>query len=78
VKEVSSKTKNVYGYFNNHFSGYAVENALWLLEKLDLANEIQQKTLTTVHEHLQTACTECWELVTIWKEPNEKILGLGL
>jgi uncharacterized protein YecE (DUF72 family) len=53
VKDVSSKTKNVYGYFNNHFNGYAVENSLWLLEKLDLANEIQQRTLNEVHDTLE-------------------------
>ena len=53
VKEVSSNTKKVFGYFNNHFSGYAVENALWLIENLDLANEIQQKTLITVRKNLE-------------------------
>ncbi len=52
VKEVSSKTDKVYGYFNNHFNGYAVENAQWLIEELDLVNEIQQKTLLTVKENL--------------------------
>lgn len=31
LKEVMSKTKKVYGYFNNHFHGFAVENSLKML-----------------------------------------------
>ncbi len=45
-------TKKVNCYVNNQFNGYAVENALWLIEKLDLSNEIQQKTLITGKENL--------------------------
>ena len=32
VKEISSKVKTTYGYWNNHFSAFAIENALTLLE----------------------------------------------
>ena len=34
VRETSEKTKRVFGYFNNHYHGYAVENCLELLEML--------------------------------------------
>ncbi len=43
VQELSKTTKRVYGYFNNHYHGYAPENCLQLIEKLGLASEEQKK-----------------------------------
>jgi len=43
VKETAEKIKTVYGYFNNHFHGYAPENCLYLIEKLGLLTEEQKK-----------------------------------
>ncbi len=34
VREVTSRVKKTFGYFNNHFRGFAVENSLRMLEKL--------------------------------------------
>jgi len=34
VQKASEQVKKVYGYFNNHFHGYAPENCLSLIEKL--------------------------------------------
>jgi uncharacterized protein YecE (DUF72 family) len=34
VAETSRQVKHVYGYFNNHFHGYAPENCLNLIEKI--------------------------------------------
>jgi uncharacterized protein YecE (DUF72 family) len=42
VRELSKKAK-VYGYFNNHFHGYAPENCLRLTEKLGLSTAEQKK-----------------------------------
>jgi uncharacterized protein YecE (DUF72 family) len=36
--------KKIYGFFNNHYHGYAPENCLYLLEKLGLLSESQKKT----------------------------------
>ena len=44
VLETAKNTKKVYGYFNNHFHGYAPENCLQLIEKLGLITEKQKKT----------------------------------
>ncbi len=41
VKEVSEKTTAIYGYFNNHFHGYAVENCLEVLEMLGVSTAQQ-------------------------------------
>ena len=43
VQETSNKVKKVYGYFNNHYHGYAPENCLQLIEKLGLTTEEQKK-----------------------------------
>jgi uncharacterized protein YecE (DUF72 family) len=43
VKEAATKVKKVYGYFNNHYHGYAPENCLQLIERLGLTSEEQKK-----------------------------------
>lgn len=43
VKETAKSVKMVYGYFNNHYHGYAPENCLYLIEKLGLLSEPQKK-----------------------------------
>jgi uncharacterized protein YecE (DUF72 family) len=43
VEKAAQKVKKVYGYFNNHFHGYAPENCLYLLENLGLLTEEQKK-----------------------------------
>jgi len=43
VEETSKKVKKVYGFFNNHFHGYAPENCLYMLEQLGLLSETQKK-----------------------------------
>jgi len=41
VKEVASRTKKIFGYFNNHFHGFAVENSLKMLQLLGEATPEQ-------------------------------------
>jgi len=43
VQETSKNVKKVYGFFNNHYHGYAPENCLYLLERLGLLSEAQKK-----------------------------------
>ncbi len=43
VKEAAGLVKRIYGYFNNHFHGYAPENCLYLIEKLDLLSAEQKQ-----------------------------------
>ena len=42
VKEVTTRVKKTFGYFNNHFKGFAVENSLKMMEKLGVA-DLRQK-----------------------------------
>jgi uncharacterized protein YecE (DUF72 family) len=44
LEEAAGKVKKVYGYFNNHFHGYAPENCLYMLRKLGLITK-QQKAI---------------------------------
>jgi hypothetical protein len=43
VEDAAKNVEKVYGYFNNHFHGYAPENCLYLIEKLGLLSEEQKK-----------------------------------
>lgn len=44
VLKASKQVKRVYGYFNNHFHGYAPENCLGLIERLQLLTPQQAET----------------------------------
>jgi len=50
--EVASKTRKVYGYFNNHFHGFAVENSLEMLGLLGTATKEQESLLESVRARL--------------------------
>jgi uncharacterized protein YecE (DUF72 family) len=63
VKEVEGSVKTTYGYFNNHFHGYAVENALSILKMLDKLTPAQEEALKHARNHL--------------KQAKEKPVGLG-
>ena len=41
VKEVTSRVKKTYGYFNNHFRGFAVDNSLKMMSDLGAARPEQ-------------------------------------
>jgi uncharacterized protein YecE (DUF72 family) len=46
LREVLDRVEEVYGYFNNHFHGYAVKNALQLLKMLGTITPEQEAVLT--------------------------------
>ncbi len=52
VKQVAEKVRTVYGYFNNHYHGYAVENCLQALEMTGNLTPIQAGTKTAVENYL--------------------------
>ncbi|UCE29252.1 MAG: DUF72 domain-containing protein [Candidatus Bathyarchaeota archaeon] len=53
VNEVSRRARKVYGYFNNHFHGYAPENCLQVLEMLGMLEAGQQEAMGRVKRHRQ-------------------------
>lgn len=58
IRDQIKKTKKVYGYFNNHFHGYAVENSLEFLDKLGIASEEQKNTLSEVLDYIEGRAEE--------------------
>ena len=53
VESIATKTKKVYGYFNNHFRGYAVENSLQMMELMGSADAEKRKLLTQVSKRIE-------------------------
>jgi len=53
VETIAAKTKKVYGYFNNHFRGYAVENSLQMMELLGSANKEQREMKERVTSRIE-------------------------
>jgi uncharacterized protein YecE (DUF72 family) len=72
VKEASGKVSKIYGFFNNHFHGYAVENCLQIMEMLGVATPRQLETKKQVEAHInESERTETSSLLT-FIEPKEK------
>ena len=55
LNEIASRVGEIYGYFNNHFHGYAVENCLQLLQMLGLMTEAQSAALQRVEEYFRAS-----------------------
>jgi hypothetical protein len=53
VKEVAGKVDRVFGYFNNHYHGYAVENCLQVLEMLGVLTPEQAEAKANVERYLR-------------------------
>ena len=51
VREAAESARAVYGYFNNHFRGYAPRNALQMLKLLNLARPTQLTVLRRMNEY---------------------------
>ena len=57
IREIQIKAKTTFGYFNNHFHGYAVENCLQVAEMLGVLTPQQVKAKTKAENYLKTAST---------------------
>ena len=51
IEEAKSRVAKVYGYFNNHFHGYAVENCIEVLEMLNAARHEQKRVKEKIIRH---------------------------
>ncbi len=77
VREAAEKTKKVYGYFNNHFHGYAPENCIQILEKLGKATRLQTKVRKTIQDYIAGKQAEL-PVETVITSPKEAMkLGLS-
>ncbi len=53
MKEAAQKAEKVYGYFNNHYHGYAVRNCLQAMEMLDELRPEQEKAKKTIERYFE-------------------------
>lgn len=53
VKEVVSRVKKTYGYFNNHFRGFAVDNSLKMMSMLGAARPEQEEAQAKARRFLE-------------------------
>src|SRR5215470_13756232 len=54
VQEVSARVKKTFGYFNNHFRGFAVENSLKMMGMLGVSNPERESTLAKATMYLDS------------------------
>ncbi len=52
INKLMNNTEIIYGYFNNHFHGYAVENALEIMDMFGLLDEEGKKELKRIRERI--------------------------
>jgi uncharacterized protein YecE (DUF72 family) len=58
VQQVASQVETVYGFFNNHFHGYAPENCLQILQMLGVDDEGKAKALGRINSFRQRTMAE--------------------
>lgn len=71
VKEVAEKVEKVYGYFNNHYHGYAVENCLQVLEMLGALTQEQKEAKNNVDNYFKTTARTKESTLEVFVEPKE-------
>lgn len=58
IKKIAEETGIIFGYFNNHFRGYAPTNALQMLNLLGLINKRQRKKLEEIEHYFERKVLE--------------------
>lgn len=53
INETAKKAEKVYGYFNNHYHGYAVKNCLEVMEMLDILTSEQGNAKKMVSKYFE-------------------------
>ncbi len=72
VQDTAEKVDRIYGYLNNHYHGYAVENCLQILDKLgDLTSE-QARAKNHVENYLKRSAQAKVSTLEAFVEPKEK------
>ena len=71
IKEAAEKVEKVYGYFNNHYHGYAVENCLQVLEMLGALTPEQKEAKANVENYFKTTAKATETKLETFVEPAE-------
>jgi uncharacterized protein YecE (DUF72 family) len=78
IKESLGQVKKTYGYFNNHFHGYAVENCLQILEMFGKLTPEQAKARERVEAFRKSAGDKNIKLEAFFKPEEESFEQLLL
>jgi uncharacterized protein YecE (DUF72 family) len=70
VKQAAEKVKTVYGYFNNHYHGYAVENCLQVLEMLSVLTPEQAEAKNRIDDYFKTSAMIKEPKIEAFAEPS--------
>ena len=70
VHEAAAKAQSVFGYFNNHFHGYAVENCLQVLEMLGVHTPPQASAKKRIESHFKNLATAKEVKLEAFAEPK--------
>ncbi len=71
VRKVAKGVSKVFGYFNNHFHGYAVENCLQVLEMLGVLTPEQAEAKTSAENYLRMRTKMKKPTLEAFIEPKE-------
>jgi hypothetical protein len=71
VNNVATKVKKIYGYFNNHFHGYAVENCLQVLEMMGILTREQAVAKTNIESFFKRKTMIKKPTLEAFMEPKE-------
>jgi len=71
IKETAQSAKKIYGYFNNHYHGYAVENCLQVLEMLGVQTTEQTEAKSHVENYFRRSAKLKETTLEAFVEPEE-------
>jgi len=71
VKKAAEKVQRIYGYFNNHYHGYAVENCLQVLEMLRVLTSEQTDAKNRVENYFKRSTKVKEVTLEAFVEPRE-------
>lgn len=71
IRKTAENVQEIYGYFNNHYHGYAVENCLQVLEMLGLLTAEQTETKNKVENYFRRSVKLKESTLEAFVEPKE-------
>ena len=74
VQEAAIKVQKVYGYFNNHFHGYAVENCLQIMEKIGALEPRQAEAKNRIENYRKSETHTTFSTLEAFAEPKDATL----
>jgi uncharacterized protein YecE (DUF72 family) len=55
LKDASGRVEKIFGYFNNHYHGYAIENCLQVMEMIESINPKQVEAKSRIEKYLKSS-----------------------